>query len=180
MSPAGARCTRPGLSAQTPRLIAPCRNRPRARAVQAASASSSSERWLMAAKCASAVVIQEKRPTTAARLSRRPWRKPLMFSLMVKIPIKPDGPKLVVRGSFRAPPAGILPHVATGRRMSAFTTTGRPSRGNSRHQSGANLTKCSQDTAYRDVLDLVERGALRKDPGGGRSTSYSLVIDDRN
>jgi len=32
----------------------------------------------------------------------------------------------------------------------------------------------------RDVLDLVERGALRKDPGGGRSTSYSLVIDDGN
>jgi Fic family protein len=29
----------------------------------------------------------------------------------------------------------------------------------------------SQDTAYRDILDLVERGALRKDPGGGRSTS---------
>lgn len=39
----------------------------------------------------------------------------------------------------------------------------------------AKLTKCSQDTAYRDILDLVERGALRKDPGGGRSTSYSLV-----
>jgi Fic family protein len=42
----------------------------------------------------------------------------------------------------------------------------------------AKLTKSSQDTAYRDVLDLVERGALRKDPAGGRSTSYSLVIDD--
>ena len=41
----------------------------------------------------------------------------------------------------------------------------------------AKLTKCSQDTAYRDILDLVERGALRKDPGGGRSTSYSLAID---
>jgi Fic family protein len=39
----------------------------------------------------------------------------------------------------------------------------------------AKLTKCSQDTAYRDILDLVERGALSKDPGGGRSTSYSLV-----
>jgi Fic family protein len=39
----------------------------------------------------------------------------------------------------------------------------------------AKLTKCSQDTAYRDILDLVERGALRKDLGGGRSTSYSLV-----
>lgn len=40
----------------------------------------------------------------------------------------------------------------------------------------AKLTKCSQDTAYRDILDLVERGALQKGPGGGRSTSYSLVI----
>jgi Fic family protein len=39
----------------------------------------------------------------------------------------------------------------------------------------AKLTKCSQDTAYRDILDLVEQGALRKDFGGGRSTSYSLV-----
>ncbi|MEJ1960478.1 MAG: Fic family protein [Gammaproteobacteria bacterium] len=39
----------------------------------------------------------------------------------------------------------------------------------------ATLTKSSQDTAYRDILDLVERGALRKDSGGGRSTSYSLV-----
>ncbi len=43
----------------------------------------------------------------------------------------------------------------------------------------AKLTKSSQDTAYRDILDLVERGALRKDPGGGRSTSYSLVTGDR-
>ena len=41
----------------------------------------------------------------------------------------------------------------------------------------AKLTQCSQDTAYRDILDLVERGALMKDPGGGRSTSYSLAID---
>jgi Fic family protein len=41
----------------------------------------------------------------------------------------------------------------------------------------AKLTKSSQDTAHRDILDLVERGALQKDPGGGRSTSYSLVAD---
>ena len=39
----------------------------------------------------------------------------------------------------------------------------------------AKLTKCSQDTAYRDILDLVQRGALKKNLGGGRSTSYSLV-----
>lgn len=38
----------------------------------------------------------------------------------------------------------------------------------------AKIAKCSQDTAYRDILDLIERGALKKDPGGGRSTSYSL------
>jgi Fic family protein len=39
----------------------------------------------------------------------------------------------------------------------------------------AKLTKSSQDTAYRDILDLVGHGILRKDPSGGRSTSYSLV-----
>jgi len=38
----------------------------------------------------------------------------------------------------------------------------------------AKIAKCSQDTAYRDILDLLERGALKKDLGGGRSTSYSL------
>ena len=39
----------------------------------------------------------------------------------------------------------------------------------------AKIAKCSQDTAYRDIVDLIDRGALRKDPGGGRSTSYSLT-----
>ena len=38
----------------------------------------------------------------------------------------------------------------------------------------ARLAKCSQDTAIRDINDLIARGALCKDPGGGRSTSYSL------
>lgn len=38
----------------------------------------------------------------------------------------------------------------------------------------ATLTKASQDTALRDITDLVERGILVRDPGGGRSTSYSL------
>ena len=39
----------------------------------------------------------------------------------------------------------------------------------------AKLEKCSHDTALRDIQGLVERGLMRKDPGGGRSTSYSLV-----
>lgn len=38
----------------------------------------------------------------------------------------------------------------------------------------AKITQCSQDTALRDILDLMERGILIKDGGGGRSTSYSL------
>jgi len=41
----------------------------------------------------------------------------------------------------------------------------------------AKLTKTSQDTAHRDILDLIDRGALKRDAGGGRSTSYSLAID---
>jgi Fic family protein len=39
----------------------------------------------------------------------------------------------------------------------------------------AKLTKSSQDTALRDIDDLVRRGILTKDPAGGRSTSYSLA-----
>ena len=39
----------------------------------------------------------------------------------------------------------------------------------------AKIAKCSQDTALRDIDDLVKRGVLAKEPGGGRSTSYSLV-----
>ena len=39
----------------------------------------------------------------------------------------------------------------------------------------AKLAKCSQDTALRDIDDLVRRGVLVKDPAGGRSTSYSLA-----
>ena len=43
----------------------------------------------------------------------------------------------------------------------------------------AKLAKCSQDTAYRDILDLIERGALQKDSGGGRSTSYSILATQK-
>jgi Fic family protein len=42
----------------------------------------------------------------------------------------------------------------------------------------AQLTKCSQDTALRDIDDLVTKGVLAKDLGGGRSTSYSMVDAD--
>jgi Fic family protein len=41
----------------------------------------------------------------------------------------------------------------------------------------AKLTKVSPDTALRDINDLVGRGILVKDEGGGRSTSYSLKLE---
>jgi Fic family protein len=48
----------------------------------------------------------------------------------------------------------------------------------------AKLTKCSQDTALRDITDLVDRKILAKEEAGGRSTSYvlhprSLESDER-
>ena len=38
----------------------------------------------------------------------------------------------------------------------------------------ATLAKSSHDTALRDIQDLIDKGMLKKDSGGGRSTSYSL------
>ncbi|HEV2273145.1 MAG TPA: Fic family protein, partial [Acidobacteriaceae bacterium] len=39
----------------------------------------------------------------------------------------------------------------------------------------ARLAKCSQDTALRDIEDLMRKKVLLKEPAGGRSTSYSLA-----
>lgn len=36
------------------------------------------------------------------------------------------------------------------------------------------IARCSSVTAYRDILDLLERGILLKESAGGRSTSYTL------
>ena len=39
----------------------------------------------------------------------------------------------------------------------------------------ARIAKCSQDTALRDILELVKKGILVKDSAGGRSTNYLLT-----
>ena len=39
----------------------------------------------------------------------------------------------------------------------------------------AKINKCSQDTALRDIQDLIEKGILQKDASGGRSTNYLLI-----
>jgi len=38
----------------------------------------------------------------------------------------------------------------------------------------AKITKCSADTALRDIKDLIEKGILKQEESGGRSTNYEL------
>jgi Fic family protein len=38
----------------------------------------------------------------------------------------------------------------------------------------AKITKCSPDTALRDIRDLIDKKILEKEEGGGRSTSYRI------
>lgn len=44
----------------------------------------------------------------------------------------------------------------------------------------AKITKCSQDTALRDIQDLIDKEVLLREPGGGRSTSYVINITKQN
>lgn len=37
------------------------------------------------------------------------------------------------------------------------------------------INHCSQDTAIRDIKDLIAKGILRAADEGGRSTNYELV-----
>ena len=39
----------------------------------------------------------------------------------------------------------------------------------------AKITKCSADTALRDIKDLIEKGILKQEESGGRSTNYELL-----
>lgn len=42
----------------------------------------------------------------------------------------------------------------------------------------AKIGKCSQDTALRDIQDLIEKGILVKSSQGGRSTNYELKSNE--
>jgi Fic family protein len=43
----------------------------------------------------------------------------------------------------------------------------------------ATITKVSVPTAQRDINDLLERGILRRNPGGSKNTSYDLAAEVR-
>jgi Fic family protein len=47
--------------------------------------------------------------------------------------------------------------------------------GNLNTAKWAKITKCSSDTALRDIQDLIEHGIMQKKEAGGRSTSYELT-----
>ena len=47
--------------------------------------------------------------------------------------------------------------------------------GKSKTSKWAKIAKCSTDTALRDIKDLIEKGILQQELGGGRSTNYELV-----
>ncbi len=34
---------------------------------------------------------------------------------------------------------------------------------------------CSVDTALRDIKDLIEKGILKQEESGGRSTNYEMI-----
>ncbi|MFC1890456.1 Fic family protein [Thermodesulfobacteriota bacterium] len=40
------------------------------------------------------------------------------------------------------------------------------------------MARTSRATAYREIIDLVQKGVLRRNPGGGRSASYDLAWPD--
>jgi Fic family protein len=42
----------------------------------------------------------------------------------------------------------------------------------------AKIGKCSQDTALRDIQDLIEKGILVKSSQGGRSTNYEMKSEE--
>jgi Fic family protein len=47
--------------------------------------------------------------------------------------------------------------------------------GNLTARNWALLARCSPASAQRDIADLVDKGVLRRNPGGSKNTSYSLA-----
>jgi Fic family protein len=50
--------------------------------------------------------------------------------------------------------------------------------GNLTSSKWAKIAKCSQDSALRDIKDLMDKSILKKSDSGGRSTSYELTATE--
>lgn len=53
-----------------------------------------------------------------------------------------------------------------------------PFKGNLTRKKWAKIARCSQDTASKDIADLLERGALKIDSDNDRNTSYQWDVDE--
>jgi Fic family protein len=69
---------------------------------------------------------------------------------------------------FRAIPLNARQRVMLNRLLDGFE-------GNLTTSKWGKIAKCSSDTALRDIVELVERGILVRNPAGGRSSSYALA-----
>jgi Fic family protein len=78
---------------------------------------------------------------------------------------------VLVKGRFWQANSGVAINERQRRVLNRFLDRGTAKISTSQY---ARFTKCSHDTALRDILPLVERGILVRNPTGGRSTSYSL------
>jgi Fic family protein len=65
------------------------------------------------------------------------------------------------------PPLSTRQQKVVGKLLEGF-------KGNITTDKWKSICGCSPDTAQRDINDMVERGLLVRNPGGGRSTSYSF------
>ena len=70
--------------------------------------------------------------------------------------------------AFRAVPINERQRLMLNRLLDGFE-------GNLTTSKWATIAKCSSDTALRDIVELVARGILVRNPEGGRSTSYALA-----
>ncbi len=68
----------------------------------------------------------------------------------------------------RAVPLNARQRVMLNRLLDGFE-------GNLTTSKWGKIAKCSSDTALRDIVELVERGILVRNPAGGRSSSYALA-----
>lgn len=75
--------------------------------------------------------------------------------------------------------AGVWRHagqyVLNGRQRTIINRLLDDFKGNLTSGKYAKLAKCSQDTALRDIKQLLEYGILEQGDAGGRSTHYVLL-----
>ena len=69
----------------------------------------------------------------------------------------------------------VAPHSLNDRQRLIINRLLGDFQGNMTTSKWATLTKCSPDTALRDIRELMDLGIMARSPSGGRSTNYALL-----